>query len=330
MKSMVIPFKTPGQVKVRHQRGAVFAALVLTASVAHADAVSDYFNSPFSISGDLAVNGSELVSAYEYMSGPSERRYTGIPFPFANQPHFVYAGVDLGVLKVAQSTPAWVGAFDVGFSTAVTAAYRDTLTFTKPGGGMVPVTFSFAFDGSVSTGVPYGAGPFIQMAVAGSAGGVSTSSSFINTYRDGVLTSNFNQACRNSSAYNAYVCSVSNAHRFATNGDKVGTTTFTFNVLSGESVNVWTSMGTGNTSDSSTPYASVVDFSHTATLTSIVTPLGTSVASQLGGILVESNGGLTYQQAITAAVPEPSTWALWLTGVALLLTAVRKQRSAAL
>lgn len=328
MKCISTSFKTPVQVKTFHQRCAVLAALVLTASAAHADAISDYFNSPFRTAGYLAANGVELVSVDEYMSGPFERFYATPFLPFL--PLYAFSGADLGVLKVAQSTPAWSGVAGASFSTVATAAYRDTLTFTKPGGGMVPVAFSFAFDGSVSTGVPYGAGPFIQMAVAGSAGGVSTSSSFINIYRDGVLTSNFDQACRNSSAYNAYVCSVSNSHRFATNGDKVGTTTFTFNVLSGQSVNVWTSMGTGNTSDSSTPYASLVDFSHTATLTSIVAPAGTSVASQLGGILVESNGGLTYQQAITAAVPEPSTWALWLTGVALLLTALRKQRSAAL
>lgn len=309
------------------QRGALFAGLALAVSAAHADEASDYFNRPFKAYVNLAVDGSPRTFLNEYLPAPVPGYYYGVMEGMNFLPDFsAFVGVDLGVLKVAQSTPAWNGVPGASFSANVNAAYRDTLTFTNPGGGMVPVTFSFAFDGSVSTGVPYGAGPYIQMAVAGSAGSVSTSSSPFNIYRDGLLASGGTfQACGNNSTYNADVCGVSNLHTFATNGYKVGTTTFTFNVLSGEPVNVWTTMGSGNTANSSNPHASVVDFSHTATLTSIGAPAGTGIASQLGGVLVAVNGGVTYQQAAAAAVPEPSTWALTLMGVGLLLTAVRKR-----
>lgn len=309
------------------QRGAVIAGLVLAASAAHADEISDYFNSPFKVYVDLAMDGFLRESANQYLSGAFGFSFGLGPMNFVPGLN-AFSGADLGVLKVAQSTPAWNGVPGSSFSTHVNAAYRDTLTFTRPGGGMVPVTFSFAFDGTVDTGGnPSGAGAYIQMAVAGSAGSVSTTSSPFNIFSDGQLVSGGTfQACSNNTTYNAYVCGVSNFHGFSTSGYKVGTTTFTFNVLSGEAVNFWTTMGSGKTANSSTPHASMVDFSHTATLTSIVAPAGTDIASQLGGVLVSSNGGVTYQQAVAAAVPEPSSWALTLVGVALTLTAVRKQR----
>ena len=62
------------------------------------------------------------------------------------------AAVDMGVLKASAAAPAWhdtASASYTYYQASASASYSDTLTFTRPGGGFVPVTFTFAFDGRV-------------------------------------------------------------------------------------------------------------------------------------------------------------------------------------
>ena len=253
------------------------------------------------------------------------------------------AAVDLGVLRASAATPVWDGIPGGAYSyyqASATAGYNDTLTFTRPGGGFVPVSFTFAFDGNVadpSASSAHRAGLDLSITMSGAAGSIVGPSPRDRYFRDGEADPFYANwpkfpSCRTGApefGQAALICNQNNSFSFSSSGAKAGTATLTFAVLSGQPVNVWTEMKAWGYSDEFIPTRVSYDFSHTATLTSIqgLFP-DTQISSALAGSLVSANGGVTYAPALAVAVPEPQTWATMIVGLLALGGWTRRRRGA--
>lgn len=251
------------------------------------------------------------------------------------------AAVDLGVLRVSASAPAWDGAEAEPYSyyqARASASYTDTLTFTRPGGGFVPVSFTFAFDGRVTDPTnTHRAGVDLSMTLSGPANAIGTAPARDLYFRDGMTDPFYASwpsfaSCRAGAAEYGQaplICQQSSSFSFSSSGDKAGTATFSFFVASGQALKVQTLMTAWGYSDPYIASAVTYDFSHTATLSSITTLLpDTQVTSELVGNLVAAPGGVTYAPAIAAAVPEPSTTLLLLAGLATVGSLASRRRRA--
>lgn len=294
----------------------------------------------FSTSIELyALDGSLAPGGYAAANSPVSRSLVSA----ANGGLKGSAAADLGVLKASAAAPAWDDTQSVTYSyyqASASASYNDTLTFTRPGGGLVPVNFSFAFDGSVmdaSAASTHRAGVDLSMTLSGAAGSIAVLNTRDLYFRDG-LTDPFYAAWPNFDPCRAgapeygqapLICQQNNSFSFSSSGDKAGTATFLFFVTSGQPVNVQTVMKAWGYSDPYIQTAVTYDFSHTATLSSIVALVpDTQISSALVGNLVAANGGVTYAPAIAAAVPEPSTTLMWLAGMAAMGSLAARRRRA--
>ncbi len=251
------------------------------------------------------------------------------------------AAVDLGVLRVSASAPAWDGASAEPYSyyqAKASASYTDTLTFTHASGGYVPVSFTFAFDGHVQDpSNAHRAGVDLSMTLSGAADSIGTAPIRDLYFRDGLadpFAANFPSfgSCRAGAAEYGQaplICQQSSSFSFSSSGDKAGTATFNFFVASGQAVKVQTLMTAWGYSDPYIATAVTYDFSHTATLSSVTALLpGTQITSALVGDLAAAPGGVTYAPAIAAAVPEPAAPLLLLAGLATVgYLAARRRRT---
>ncbi len=247
--------------------------------------------------------------------------------------------VDLGVLKASAAVPTWIGLPEgpyTYYQATATTGYIDTLRFGQAGGGMIDVQFSFAFDGRVQDPAPANAERAslkLGMTLSGAAGSISTAPTRDLYFRDGLRNpryDNFFQfaACRTGLpefGQSPLICAQNREFSFSSSGDKAGTASFSFSVQSGTAIRVATEMLAFVYSDPYTSSAAQYDFAHTALLTAISVPAGTSIVSDLAGNLPSSNGGVSYAPAIAAAVPEPHSSALLLAGLGLLGWVARRR-----
>lgn len=251
------------------------------------------------------------------------------------------AAVDLGVLRASAAAPAWDAKQTASYTyyqASASASYGDTLTFTRPGGGLVPVRFTFAFDGSVSdpsASSAHRAGVDLSMTLSGAAGSILAPNPRDLYFRDGASDPFYANwptfpSCRAGApqyGQDPLICQQNSSFSFSGSGDKAGTATFLFVVTSGQPVNVQTMMKAWGYSDPYIQTAVTYDFSHTATLSGISALLpDTQISSALVGNLVTADGGVTYAPAIAAAVPEPSTALMLLAGIAAMGSLARRRR----
>lgn len=304
------------------------------ASAAHADTFGTYIDL-------VALDGSRTPGGYAGQNAPLSHSLVNA----TNSGLKGSAAVDLGVLRASAAVPVWDGTQGGSYSyyqASAAAGYNDTLTFTQAGGGFVLVNFTFAFDGSISdpsAASAHRAGLDLSMTLSGAAGSIVGPSPRDLYFRDGVsdpFYANWPKfpACRAGSAeygQSPLICDQLKSFSFSSSGDKADTATFTFAVLSGQPVNVYTEMKAWAYSDPFIQAPVTYDFSHTATLSSIRTLLAdTQISSALVGNLVTANGGVTYAPALATAVPEPSTYLMLLAGLAAMggLAARRRQARA--
>ena len=280
----------------------------------------------------LNLDGSLTAGAFAASATPLTRTLTSA----GNSGLTGSTSADLGVLKASAAVPAWTGTPEpyTYYQAASTASYIDVLTFTRPGGGMIDVSFSFAFDGRVIDPAPPQADRAaltLGMTLSGAAGSVSTTSTRDYYFRDGVRNPRYDNyfqfsPCRAGGfGQSPLICQQKNSFSYSSSGDKAGTATFTFSVLSGQAVKVVADLQAFVYSDPYLSTAASYDFFHTATLTGIATPEGTDVFSEAVGNLVSTSGGVTYAPALAAAVPEPQSVVLMLAGLALLGGWARRQ-----
>jgi hypothetical protein len=304
----------------------LFVAISVPAGIAHAAT----FTSEIQL---LNLDGSLTPGAFAASATPLTRTLTSA----VNSGLTGSTSADLGVLKASAAVPTWTGTPEpyTYYQAASTASYIDVLTFTRPGGGMIDVSFSFAFDGRVIDPAPPQADRAaltLGMTLSGASGSVSTTSTRDYYFRDGVRNPRYDHPiyqfapCRAGGfGQSPLICQQKNSFSYSSSGDKVGTATFTFSVLSGQAVKVVADMQAFVYSDPYLSTAASYDFLHTATLTGIATPDGTDVFSEAVGTLVSTRGGVTYAPALAATVPEPQSIVLMLAGLGLLGGWARRQ-----
>lgn len=282
----------------------------------------------------LNLNGSLTAGSFAASATPLTRTLTSA----ANSGLTGSTSSDLGVLKASAAVPTWTGTPEgpyTYYQALSTASYIDVLTFTRPGGGMIDVSFSFSFDGRVTDPAPAAAeraALTLGMTLSGAANSITTTSTRDYYFRDGVRNTRYDHPIYQYSPCRAgglgqspLICQQKNSFSYSVSGDKVGTATFTFSVLSGQAVKVQADIAAFVYSDPYLSTAASYDFFHTATLTAIGTPEGTDVFSEAVGDLVSTRGGVTYAPALAAAVPEPQSLLLMLAGLGLLGGMVKRK-----
>ena len=149
--------------------------------------------------------------------------------------------VDLGVMRSSASAPAYQGQTGI-FSAGAVVSYHDTMVFGQSGQGMIPVGFVFQFDGNLTGSTA--AQVDLQMIVAGLQGSVTTPYGKVNFHTEGRFDDSDPGACETPTGVSpgfpqGYQCSVDNVYNFRRTGAKMQGVPFTFNILAGQAVDIY-------------------------------------------------------------------------------------------